>query len=406
MDVLQQPILYSPSNNSMWFSVDPTDSYSGLTNFYIQFEIKNGDTNEILSKNNIKVYNNIYSGYGIYDAHNIIKSYLDYDKKPLNKTIGFYASENSILKYKMTISEYTGSTLLSTYVNNYYSFLAVHNLYDPKEFDYLDYMYVNIKKSKFLTDWIGDIYVRETDTYSLKFLQNFMYSPSYMKISILNNNNEIVNYYKKSPTFTSDTKNILIYCGCGPYELENGLYSSDSITGETLTNLISSNSAISYSISLYTSNGTNIFETKNFIIDRGCIDNKSYQLLWLNEKGGFDGYNFTKESHEYLNITKNIFNKNIYSQVDGLIVNSQEERNQKILNLNINEEITVSSDWLDENMSRNISNIFLSREVFLITEDEIIPIIINNEKVEILTNNNDLVQYNFTFNKSKNKNLI
>jgi hypothetical protein len=128
-------------------------------------------------------------------------------------------------------------------------------------------------------------------------------------------------------------------------------------------------------------------EKWEFNIDVSCCsDMPTYKIMWLNKKGGFDFYKFTKRSDKKYTITRegfrrklpNVQSSNIYGYKSG-------QRGETTYNTDSTETITINSDFLTQLELDWLVNIYESPEVYIV-EDKganpyIVPVTVVAEEV-------------------------
>lgn len=127
-------------------------------------------------------------------------------------------------------------------------------------------------------------------------------------------------------------------------------------------------------------------ETWTFNLDCNCSRNKKFTLVWLNELGGFDYYNFTMRSDKGRKIDKQRFTRHLksYKGVGGLSY-KMGERGSTTYNVSSNDNYIVRTDWINQPYLDWLSYLYESPEVYWIDEEwsKIYPIDITNGEVEL-----------------------
>ena len=410
LSLIQTPSFVSLSNNYNFIVTDPTTAYSGLTNYYVQYELVNLQNSTTIIKDNVNVYNSVYGGYAIYDTHRVLNNYVTYDTAPLLGALGFYSTINNIFHYGINAYEFTGSTLLSSTIN-IFSGLTILGVVDRNvTFNYVNYIMDGPNK-KFRTNWIYPYYTRKTDRGSLSFAVKDFTSFKYrMRVEI--DGNQI--WWSAGTPLTGNTQDRIQYFGSGYYEVDHTFFTGATGLG---FNILSSVSAKTYKMFLVNDGVGQVIqsplsEVVKFVVDDSCPLIENIELMWLNEMGAYDFYTFYRERHKEYKSTKTLFNKKDYGLSNGSLIVPQYSRGEVTLNNNIVTNISVISKVLDNNMSKNISGLFTSPEVYWLNNDvtpvEINPITIDMETLEIKDNKNrpDRAIYTFNFRLSNEKNTI
>ncbi len=103
----------------------------------------------------------------------------------------------------------------------------------------------------------------------------------------------------------------------------------------------------SYTVVAETTIGTDISDTYTFTIDDACRYT-TIRLHFLNRRGGFDAFNFTKVADFNSSIQRRSF-MNPVGDFDGSsFVYSKDQRERNIMNTTIRDTLTVRSDYLTE----------------------------------------------------------
>jgi len=104
-------------------------------------------------------------------------------------------------------------------------------------------------------------------------------------------------------------------------------------------------------------------EQYGFIIDDNCYKNSPVRISWKNKWGGEDFFSFNMETKKQFSRKNNEWQKHIgYGSLIG-------ERGRTLLNVEVQERFTVSSDWINNQESELLTKCFASQEHWLIDED-------------------------------------
>ena len=404
--LIQSPSLISPVNNYMFISEAPTPAFSGLTNYYIQYNVLDYDNgSNIIMKNNVKVYDAVWRGLAVFDLHEVLQNYVSWDYAPT--THGVINSTNSIFAYDVTVKEYTGSTLLSTSSAILKEAYVINAAIDRNTtWNYTDYRLIN-STGKFLSPWVGPRYYRLKEENILSFLDFTTPRLSGFCIRMYDDyDNQYLfhnDIYYWANTGATGTLGNLRHFGFAPSNIDGTAFYDSG--GTLYYNIISTYKPMWYEIfAVRTSGGTisQCSEVIKVIIDRDCTKIRDFQLTWLNKLGGWESYTFYGEVHEYLDIETERYRRIDYSQVGYQIGTAQKARGEQVLNMDIQRRFSVKSKVLDDDMSRNLSTIFESIEVFWYDADNATtyPIFIDAQSVEVQYNRNGRAIYTFDFVKA------
>ena len=426
----QTPSFVSLVNNPMWVVAAPS-SYSASTGYYVNLKFLPYVSSTEFFSSNINIYPSVYEGNAVFDCHNVIKNRVTYSTLPLTGTTGVYAMSDPLYKYKVFAYDYTGSTITNTNTMFFYGFgLLGGKNQDESEFNYTEYTASG--GGLFLSPWVGSRTVRMGDTAVLSWLHKF-YGSKYIlaiAIDVYCGDGSIKNYSYYNNIYANITA--IETFSCGPREIDKLIW----MTGYTVvptaneTNILSSNNATKYVIKGIDISENNVTEEIEFIIDYYCPLIEDVQLMWLNKYGSYDTYTFYREFRKNLSITKDTYIQNNYEMINGIMGTPIWNRGETVLSMDVREEFMVKSKILTNDMSKNLAKIFESPEVFWIQKGDLmddtilyydptpqtttvqipqciaIPVIINEESIEVKNNENrpDRAIYSFKFYKS-NKNI-
>jgi hypothetical protein len=172
----------------------------------------------------------------------------------------------------------------------------------------------------------------------------------------------------------------------GAYGLINGVNASGSVTSFVL----------SYSPSLGYSAGhtysTSLFatlpypyvqksETLTYGLDTDCQVYNNVRLMFLNSYGAFDFFNFRLDDKMTYNVTRNEYKQEL------TIPYTTGARQRTILSQKVQEQHTINTNWVDQNVYSFLSDLVTSPEVYVINENtgDILPIIVVDTSYEFKT---------------------
>jgi hypothetical protein len=183
-----------------------------------------------------------------------------------------------------------------------------------------------------------------------------------------------------------------------------------TLTGQTstryfATNILTKFDASKYDIELKLNTANAVSEVITFDIDKDCaLTEDEIQIIWLNAYGGFDSYTFYRQINKYYSRDVTTFRKNDYSYNAGMKT-GEYDYGTSILSNSIYENYKVKSKWLSNDMSKNVSSLFASSNVFARINDKVYSIIINGDAIEVINNKNrDQAIYEFEFELSNQNN--
>lgn len=136
----------------------------------------------------------------------------------------------------------------------------------------------------------------------------------------------------------------------------------------------------------------NVIATKLFTYTETCSQYDNVRLHYLNKLGGFDVFNFNKNTINTMDIERKQFKAPLqigYSKSDRLKTN---------YNTTINDKITINSDWINEEQSILLEQLATSPIIYLErSPTDFIAINILNSSYEIKTYLTDRKLFNVTF---------
>lgn len=141
-----------------------------------------------------------------------------------------------------------------------------------------------------------------------------------------------------------------------------------------------------------TDTDSNIIANKIFTYTETCSQYENVRLHYLNKLGGFDVFNFNKNTINAMTIDRKQFKAPLpigYSKSDRLKTN---------YNTTINDRITINSDWITEEQSALLEQLATSPIIYLErSPTNFIAVNILNAEYEIKTFLTDRKMFNVTF---------
>ena len=104
--------------------------------------------------------------------------------------------------------------------------------------------------------------------------------------------------------------------------------------------------------------------------DEDCKGYETIRLTWLNRWGGWDYYNFTKKSTKTTNIKPVHYNQYGGTWNESHYTIHGWKGGKRVLNNLANEEITINTDWITEDIALWLEQLFVSNDVFILKEDD------------------------------------
>lgn len=133
-------------------------------------------------------------------------------------------------------------------------------------------------------------------------------------------------------------------------------------------------------------------EQLTYLMDQRCSKYQTVRLQFLNRLGGWDYVNFDMVSRKTINLTKrDTFKKNL--NINAVVG----DREKTLINIDGNYIYTVNSNWMNNNQSAWIEELFTSQNVNIINSDGTSwPVNILSNSLEIQkTINQKMISYSF-----------
>jgi len=347
--ITQLPKTFAPVYNDMVVVASSTNI--AQTNFSFIFEVYDAANTTLLSTQRIAP--EYQYGYGVLNASRILESYVTTDFFA-NLTGDIKSNTNSFDGYTIRIGEEYDVTGTLT------QFLDLANTSD---------FYFN--GSILQNDWINfTITDYELNGTTKKFLTD---SPSNLKTSI--NDEGYTSMYNVTVTNkvvykTYDSAGVIIQTAeidiSAITDKIIGIPSAPvSINAVTLTSgsqPVITSSVATYTMQVQNSGGTQISEQKTYTVD-SCNRGR---IHFLNDLGGFDAFNFTAAK-----TNKYQFKKEYYKQqpnrlsAAGLYEYSSTDREWVQHYTNQKETVKLVSDWITDEESQWLRQLFSSPEMYL-----------------------------------------
>lgn len=139
-----------------------------------------------------------------------------------------------------------------------------------------------------------------------------------------------------------------------------------------------------YDIKFLNPSNNIISKTYEFEIVPNCSPYQNFRIMFLNSLGKMDYWNFNYISRNTFAVDRTEFKKTLdYNYSIG-------DRGQTILSQAVQESFYLSSDWISEYDSEYLKELIYSPELYLINDDnQTIPLIITDTNYEVKTNLKD-----------------
>lgn len=321
------------------------------------------------------------NNYATFKVNRILEDYVSFDlHENLYGSSLFALNTNSIKSYTLKFGEeydtsaqcdagttvYADLTLSSSVAN----FKCFNGALQKDEFlVYFDTTYyASSSSSKFLTGFPNEAMIRLGDQMTFN-----IFSSNLEKLKVVTYDDAGValgTYTYDSPYggVFSTTAHYLQTIGVGPENLNN----STLLTG--------SQPVITQDVSYYTVQCLGTLDVPTSEIKTITIDNRDSKfdvkrLWWLGRLGNFDSYTYTRKSLKTIQINRTEFNK-IYGEYTTLSPGAtwtydKKDRGRTTLSVNAQESNVYNSNWLTEEESIWMQELFTSPESFLVETNQV-----------------------------------
>ena len=198
--------------------------------------------------------------------------------------------------------------------------------------------------------------------------------------------------------YNSITTGSVISVGLGCYELLNSTTPPSILSGSLP---VIKDSTESYSIRIVDDYDNDISEIYQFNIKRPCTKFENYKLLYLDKFGGWQSINFDLSHKRDVSVKKTTFNKTYgsYDEVTNTWGYNSWDRSRGVLDTEINEVYSITSNWVNEPTRDKILAALKSPEVYHIKDNNIyLPIVLTTTSLEAKQKvNNKIFNYKLKF---------
>lgn len=394
--ILQQPSLFQPVYNTAYANVSSNNV--GQPNFRYVFDIFAGIgmTNTYLGRYKLLPRPNTQC---LFSPNRVLESVFSYD---LTQNItGGTISSGVCRSYNIQIGEEYGTNPvvfsgLSSYSGYCLNNVASYQLLPSWNYNnyWLNY-YTTANTKNFLTNQPSSVLIRDNERASLSFLDYAGNKvPDTIRVVVYHNTGgtstyQIQNFGVSGTNINTNT--IVNHMGSGIWNLNNVDPSALLIGSQPIFN---SNTDYKYEIDIEDSGSSSIVTKKQtYILDTRCTKYTPIRFMFLNQLGTFDYFTALLVSRQTYDITRSTYKKVLaYNYSIG-------DRGTTVNDLDVQESVLVTSDWVSNAESQWLKELFISKEVYELQDDgSILPIVIQNNSVEIKKSVNDkLINYDFTY---------
>ena len=356
--IQQEPISFTPAYNENIFVISSTNN--GEANFkYVIDVIVNGQTNRL------KLFPHPSYGTAYVDVGRIVENYISSDID--TATYGFQRCENSYEEYEVQFGEQYGNpvtvypnlTSTSKYVwNANIDFLQFQN------YDGNGYLFEFAENNPYLTNQPINVQIRDDDNAwvygvtpssgAINTATIVTYDSSDVAIQTV----RVQNPYTDSDVFESK----MMRFGSGTKNLN--LIPSSGITLGAQPIITSS---VAYYEVYFAANAPIIDPIpQTYTVENACTENDLYRFHFLNQRGGFDSFTFYRAAKKRSGIRRQTYKKKVGGLTSANVYGYDVDARSTIAyNTEINDSISVNSDWIDEATNDWLEELISSPEVYL-----------------------------------------
>lgn len=330
-----------------------------------------------------------------FSPNRIIETDLSYDLT--QNVVSTVISTGCSRYYTIQVGEQSGSTItsgLTSYTGYTLNCSASYETLSSWNFQnyYTNYILTGTSSS-FLTNQPQSVYIRDNERASISFMNinNLFVSGGTVTPTYI-----ILNTYQTSggslTTLIPNTGNgsgkttnanyLVNHFGCGIWNIN-----------QINPILINTDTMYAYDIKLASSILTPLSKTQTFKIDKRCSKYIPIRFMFLNQLGCFDYFTAILLSRQTINVSRTTFNKVLVPNYNV------GDRGLTVYNIDAYESVTITSDWVTNEEAIWLKDLWLATEVYELQSDgTILPIIINNNSIEVKKMVNDkLINYQFDY---------
>lgn len=372
--IITTPNAFMAAYNQVPYTVSSNNTAQPNFNFIIDVNQTSGTANPLAR---LKYPVQPSSAQLQFDVGNVLKNYTTYDFN--NVTSVFGTNTNSRLKYFLQFRELydvSGIPTLSGVLVSHpttpsassYNF-AGNGIFDFEDFIPTSYINCNVSGFGYLSS-AGT--TERIESNQEKFLYWFDPTTAVKYIQYTGANGNVVT------AVTLTAKEHLFSTRAGKYAQDVLIAGGISIVNTYKVELLGATN--------------NVLASRTFSLDTECSQYPTVRLHWMNKLGGFDSFNFNKNTINAMEIERKQFKAPLpigYSKQDRLKTN---------YNTTINDKISINSDWITEAESELLEELATSPVIYLERSvSSFVAVNITNTSYEIKTFLTDRKMFNVTF---------
>jgi hypothetical protein len=403
LTITNQPVILSSANDDLIYTCLESSLYS-QTNFKYICDIYIGGVRVV----QLKAFPNPVSHYGVFNIGNVMRNYVSSVLTYLPYTAGIrvdkFLSHTTYVECKFG---YEYGTNVAQYLNqqsrtNYFS-----NTYNKRRTtSILSNPILSYKKNDFATNRPAktNVYVVTTanSPVLVPFYNGVVYPSSPQNIPFRVNKTNKDGTYALSSAITS-TGSAIDYT---MIQLDLSAASLNAALGSTFID----DNVLYYNVVATLNSAGGYFDVTSPNFYPFCETKyEVFTLVWLNQYGGYDSYQFSKKSKRSYSSEKKSFERipySINSSTGAMTYFSQGIMNESsiVYDSKFKESMTFNTNILDEVTYEWLAELILSPSVFVVIDSAFIPVIVKETNYEFKKKVNDKI-YNLAINVELNQQM-
>jgi len=140
-----------------------------------------------------------------------------------------------------------------------------------------------------------------------------------------------------------------------------------------------------------------------------CSKYEPTRFIWLDMYGNYNTFTFNGLNVKEFNLDRNSVNNDYFGiQTDGKWGYQVGDRGRKTVNIKKTQVHQANSGWLNNDLSKNLMDLYSSSDIYVIINDEIYPIVVttNNVEEKNISNNrlfNHTISYEMAYDINTNE---
>jgi len=404
LTISNQPVVLSSANDDLVYTCLESSLYT-QTNFKYICDIYVGGVRVA----QLKAFPNPVSHYGVFNIGNVMRNYVSSNLTYLPFTAGIrvdkFPNHTTFVEckfgyeYGTNVAQFLNQQSRTNYFSNTYNKRRTTNI--------LTNPILSFKKDNFATNrpTKSDVYLTTTSNAPLlvPFFNNVVYPSSPQNLVFR------VNRYKKDGTYTlssaitstgSAIDYTMIQFDLSPFKL-NAALGTTFIDENTLYYNVFASIEISAGV-FVTAQSPNFYQY--------CESKyEVFTIVFMNQYGGYDSYQFSKKSKRTYNSEKKSFERipySINSSTGAMTYFSQGIMNEStiVYDSKFKESMTFNTDIIDELTYEWLAELILSPSVFVVIDSAFIPVVVKETNYEFKKRVNDKV-FNLSINVELNQQM-